>query len=269
MKGALEVGRYELKYVLPVRRRNEVLDLIAPYVHPDPYARPLPDGALGYHVHSLYLDTPELADYFERLERRKIRNRLRVRTYGHEGDGQPVFLENKRKSGRWVVKQRVPVCDAETWCSADEARPWAGLAGSICGKGEFVVRSFCQLVDGGGRVPVSVVHYRREVYLPREDRGDHVRLTLDRRVRAGVVSCARELYAPAKVDLIPEDWMVMELKFNRFRPAWMLELCRSLGVLAVPVTKFGLSIAKGRRAGRDAELRLLMPPPIVGSRRVA
>jgi hypothetical protein len=263
MRPAGGVGRYELKYVLPAERRPEVLEIVSPHVQPDPHARPMSDGAVGYHVHSLYLDTPDLDDYFERLERRKVRNRLRVRTYGQPGERQPVFLENKRKYGRWVVKHRVQVCDSVVWTGSDDPRPWTALAEQVDGMGRFAAQSFCQLVDGGCRLPVSVVHYEREVLVPRRDDGQHVRLTLDRRVRATVAPPVTGLFEPSDVDLIPVEWMVMELKFDSRLPGWMRQLCRYLGVRAVPVTKFGLSVAKGLRAGRDHELRLLTPRPLV------
>jgi len=266
VKTATEVGRYELKYVLPEARRNEIMDFVRPHARPDPYARPMNGGYVGYTVHSLYLDTPRLDDYFERLEGKKIRSRLRVRTYGEPGEGQPVFLENKRKSGKWVVKHRVRVCDAETWCGCSVPRPWTTLARKIAGQGAYAARSFCQLVDGGGRQPVTTVHYEREVLIPLQDDGRHVRLTLDHRVRATVTSSASNLFAPSDVELIPPEWLVMELKFENAAPRWMIELCRQLEVHSIPVTKFGLSVALGVRRNRAHELRLLTPRPLIEQR---
>jgi len=258
-----QIGRYELKYLLPTSRREEVLELAAPHVRPDPHSKPINGGLIGYEVHTLYLDTPGLDDYFERLERRKVRNRLRVRTYGRADEAHPVFLENKRKSGKWVVKHRVPVCDSATWCGFEDPRPWSDLAQRVEGPGEYAASSFCQLVDGGGRHPVSVVHYEREVYVPHEHDDRHIRLSLDHKVRATVNPTADQLFAAPQVDLIPPDWMVMELKFLSSAPRWMGELCRELQVHAIPVSKFGLSIARGVR-GNQQELRLLTPRPLLG-----
>jgi len=67
-----EVGRYELKYLLPRKRRAEVLELVSSHVRPDDHARPLDGDLVGYTVRTLYLDTPSLSDYFERLERRTL-----------------------------------------------------------------------------------------------------------------------------------------------------------------------------------------------------
>jgi len=262
-----EVGRYEFKYLLPSERRAEVLELVAPHVRPDDHARPMDGGLVGYTVHTLYLDTPRLTDYFERLERRKVRRRLRVRTYGLPGEGQPVFLENKRKSGKWVVKHRAPVGDADAWCGSHDPQPWTTLAATVPERGRYAATSFCRLVAGDRRLPVSVVHYQREVLVPRTDNSHHVRLTLDHGVRATVVSSAQHLFAAPEVELIPREWIVMELKFEGTAPGWMRDLTTHLGITAVPVSKFGLSVARGHRAGRQEELRLLTPPPILERRR--
>jgi hypothetical protein len=262
-------GRYELKYLLPAVCRDEVLAAIDGEVLADSHAVPLPEGGAGYMVHSVYLDTPRLDDYFDRLDRRRVRNRLRVRTYGHPGERQPVFLENKRKVGRWVVKHRVAVTDADAWCSCEDPRPWVAWARRAEGAGRYAAESFCQLVEGGGRRPVTVVHYLREVFVPRQPGAGRVRLTLDRLVRAAPARSAGALFDPATVDVIPDQWMVMELKFDRLQPGWMGRLRRQLGVRAVPVTKFGLSVARSLRADRLRELELLTPGPLAGTRWVA
>jgi SPX domain protein involved in polyphosphate accumulation len=98
-----DLGRFECKYILPVAAREEVLGIAEPHVVLDPNAVKLHDGTVGYEVHSLYYDTPGLHDYSERLLDRRIRNRLRVRTYGRPGDRAPVYLENKRKFEDQVV----------------------------------------------------------------------------------------------------------------------------------------------------------------------
>jgi hypothetical protein len=258
------VGRYELKYVLPLSVRDLVVDLVSSHVRPDPHARPLGRNRLGYEVHTLYLDTRDLRDYFERLAHARVRNRVRVRTYGRAPDEQPVFLENKRKSGRWVVKHRARVCTADEWCARDDQRPWSELLRRVDRRHAFAASVFRQLADGDGRHPVSVVHYDREVFVARDPGPSRARMTLDHGVRATVAPRASDLYAAADVELIPDGFMVLELKFERFKPAWMIALRRELRLVAVPVSKFGLSVARGLRAGHDAELRALLPPPLLG-----
>jgi len=256
-------GRREFKFVIPLERREELLDLLVTRLVPDPHGRALPDDSLGYCVHTLYLDTPDWTDYFDRLRERRIRNRLRIRTYGHPGDGAPVFLENKRKKGPWVVKHRARVCDADTWQGLREERPWRGLAAKASSRERFAAKCFCSLVDGQGRLPVSVVHYEREAFVSPQP-GSDVRLTLDKDVRAAAWPGATDLFHDVdSVPLIPRDWMVLELKFGRTAPGWMAWLTQILRISVVPVSKYGLSIVHGPRKGQNHEIRYLTPHPLL------
>ena len=128
-------GRFELKYALPLERRQEVLAAAWDHVQPDPNGAEisalLPDDVLssgpsprGYRVCSLYLDTLDLQGYTERLAEARIRNRVRVRSYGLPGEVAPVFLESKRKLHRNVVKHRIRVGDTQAWSDGDSIRPW-------------------------------------------------------------------------------------------------------------------------------------------------
>jgi hypothetical protein len=54
--------------------------------------------------------------------------------------------------------------------------------------------------------------------------------------------------------------MVVELKFGEHRPAWMNRLIRELGLIASPVSKFGMSIAAQRDSA--SERRFFTPAPL-------
>lgn len=265
MNGRLRQGRFELKYAVPVALRADLLAFARPHIEAGTNAVPLPGGGSGYRVHSLYFDAISagcaLRDYRERLCERSIRNRLRVRTYGLRGEKQPVFLENKRKEENRVVKSRTWICSASAWHSAVGPHPWQHFSDDIAPKNRFAYRDFDRLV-AGQRSPVSVVHYLREVYVPRGAARSGIRLTLDREVRATTCPQTLDLYAPADVDLIPPDWMVLEMKFSDVRPAWMGRLVKTFRLQAVPVSKFGLSVALGFRSDRPAELRYFTPQPL-------
>ena len=258
-----QAGRYELKYAIPAEWRNRILDLIRPFAEPDPKAGDLGHDRRGYQVNSLYFDSAQLNDYFERLDQAKVRDRLRVRTYDGPEARRPIFLENKRKCGRMVIKHRSRLCDSQQWVECAEARPWLGLDRSDDGAHDYAASVFHQLVEGGHRRPVTVVRYEREAFVPRGSDPGRVRLTLDHDVRASVATTSHDLFAPSRVRLIPPDWIVMELKFERFAPAWMHMLRRELRISAVPVSKFGLSVARCIRGAFPRELQALTPKPLL------
>lgn len=260
-------GRWELKYVLPVSARAELLRIAGPYIIADPHGKPLPElGTRGYDVHSMYFDTPRLTDYTERLESRNIRVRLRIRTYGQPGDHAPVFFEDKRKFDAWVMKQRCKVADADHWLALHDPQPWVHFGRLVTGQKALVARHFLRRVEEEGRVPVSVVHYRRECFTDLDPAGSEVRLTMDHHISSTTSPRPDDFYAPPDQLLIPEDFMVLELKFNRTEPGWMRTLVRELRLQAEPVSKFALSVAYGLRSHRPAELRRVTPVTILRAR---
>ncbi len=252
-------GRYELKYTLPVSMREAILAHARGHIEPDPHGELLPFGTRGYRVHSLYFDTPELSDYAERLERRQVRVRLRARTYGQLGERHPVFLEDKRKLDHWVVKQRVKICNSDQLLATPGERPWAYWAERLTGKARYIADHFVRRVDGEGRVPVSIVHYMRESFADSRPEYREVRLTLDHALSATTQDLGLELRAPPDVDLLPPDYMVVELKFGGTQPGWMRTLVRELGLVSEPLSKFALSVAAGRRGGDRRDLEALLP----------
>ena len=264
-----QTGRYELKYVIPLSWRSTILDLIEPFAVADPQAGDIGHDRWGYQVNSLYFDTARLNDYFERLDQAKVRDRLRVRTYDGPEARRPIFLENKRKCGRMVIKHRSMLCDSGQWLECAEPRPWLGLKRSAEGTRNYAGSVFQQLVEGGQRRPVTTVRYEREAFVPRSSDPGRVRLTLDHDVRATVAVAAQDLFAASEVRLIPPEWMVMELKFERFAPAWMHSLRQELRISAVPVSKFGLSVARCVRGAYPRELRALTPRPLLERRSAA
>ena len=257
----MQGARYELKYVLPSERRAEVIGLVAKHARPDTRTQPLAGGRLGYEVHTLYLDTPALRDYFARLERRSVRVRVRVRTYGGKAQLQGVFLEIKHKCGSRVVKQRSLVCDADQWSGCTSRHPWHEVLADRSPV-EWAAARFCGFVESGRRQPVCLVHYQREVLVPIGDDTRHVRLTHDSEVTATVRPDPARLFADPSVLLLPSDWMIMELKFDWLPPSWMRRLPHALGISAVPISKFALAVACGLRADRPRELAALAPAPL-------
>jgi hypothetical protein len=260
-------GRAEMKYALPLARRAEVLEAAAGHITPDTHAANLaellpglrgPQGEdpFGYRVSSIYLDTPTLHGYNERLARQRVRNRVRVRSYGFSGQPAPVYLEAKRKLADRVIKHRAKLGDARAWEGADSERPWVELCAGA--PPNSVTARWLQAVEGPGMVPVCRVSYVRETWCE-----GNSRLTMDHHVGAAPEPDGRDLRGPCPVPLIPPDWFVLELKFDTTEPPWMLRLVRSLRLAAEPVSKFALGVVLTLRPDKAHERRVLTPPSLL------
>ncbi len=267
-------GRFELKYAVPLERRAAVLAAAAPYVEADDNGDLLdgllPDDVLdsgprprGYRVCSLYLDTPRLDGYAERLAEARIRNRVRVRTYGVPGEDAPVFLEAKRKLDRNVIKHRAVFGTTTEWGADGSLRPWQRAVADHLDPYQ-VGQRWLDVVDGKGMEAVCRVSYVRETWM-----SGRTRLTLDHAIRATAWPDPRDLQGWDHEDLLPTGWFVLELKFTGAEPVWMRQLVRELHLVAEPVSKFALGVVQTVRASPAAEVRRVTPPSILRSYRVA
>ncbi len=272
MGGVVREGRAELKYALPLCRRAEVLDIAGPYIDADENAldlsQMLPElrgiRAFGYRVSSLYLDDVRLDGYAQRLDNRRIRNRIRIRTYGEVGERQTVFLEAKRKLYSRVIKHRYRACDTDTWAQLPGPRPWLGLEPSGRMQDHRRLERWVEAVERGGLQSVCRVEYIRETFVAGTSR-----LTIDHRVAAAPTSDAHALRGPCPVRLLPDGWVVLELKFDEDEPVWMRTLVQRLGLVAEPVSKFALGVARTVRSARQIERDAVTPPSILKSLRQA
>lgn len=262
-------GRSELKYALPAARRGEVLALAGGHVQVGAHTHSLAETPgvtwdpadpppFGYRVHSLYLDTPRLDGYGSRLDGEVIRDRLRIRTYGLPGESAAVYLEAKRKLHRLVVKHRVRAGGMRAWQERAPALPWDGAVAALEGEARRVGERWLAAVAAGGMVPVCITHYVREVW---ED--GSTRLTLDHAVRASGGEDPWRLQRQGEVPLLPEDWIVLELKYNGAAPGWIRTLVREMRLQAEPVSKFALAVARTARRDAPAELVRLTPPSVL------
>jgi hypothetical protein len=59
--------------------------------------------------------------------------------------------------------------------------------------------------------------------------------------------------------------MVLELKYNGQPPPWMRRLVSQFGLVAEPISKFALGIARTCRQSHTADRRATTPPSILRS----
>ena len=98
--------RFERKYTLPGDRARD-LELFLK-LHPEVVRRAYPPR----WINSVYLDTPDFADYHRHVEGASKRSKLRVRWYGElEGEVKSAHLEAKLKLNHQNTKRRARLPD--------------------------------------------------------------------------------------------------------------------------------------------------------------
>lgn len=210
-------GAYELKFLLDEAQVEGVRGWAREYLPADPYATRSTDETYG--VHSVYLDTDDLAVYRRRPGFQ--RSKFRLRRYGCE---ETIYLEEKRKSRGWVSKVRTQITEAELVLLREAVVPteWRGIW-------------FRQALDERRLTPCCQVSYRR---LAREGLadGEPVRLTVD-----------RDIYCASATDLRPGRTFeprvrlpvtLLELKFRNGLPRMFKGLIRTFGLAPAAASKY-------------------------------
>jgi len=244
-------GRFELKYAIPLSMVPIVLEYADRNCCLDSHSAELPNGRLGYSVRSLYFDGSSLPLYATRLDSRSVRTVLRVRTYGNAGPDKPVFLETKRKLNNRVIKHRVQEGDVSSW---------TGVSGLRNAPSGTLAHRFFSLIERWKAVPTVLVNYDREIFIAKGFDDQSTRLTLDTSICAlPVATDTPSSFRGTGTQVVPDGWVIMELKFNKVMPSWMRSLSKDLSICSESVSKFGLGVSHTIRSEVLAERRLFVP----------
>lgn len=262
-------ARREYKYRVPSFTADAVRAAIRPFCALDPYAAASPEGR--YSIHSLYLDSVDLRCWRDTRDERNVRFKLRVRTYP-DSPGSPAFLEVKSREGDAIVKSRgrVPAVDVRA-VAAGDATAMAALTAADRGAVDRFLLHHATLRAR----PVVHVRYQREAWVAHH--GSAVRVTFDTRIMAAPTSAfagpdeTLPANAPWRLcDGAPATGMpfvVVELKFPRHAPAWMVGVVEQLDLQRSAFSKYGEGV---EALGADGAIAGLRPTMLdLGDRRCA
>jgi hypothetical protein len=232
--------RYELKYRISESLAQKIKGYVSAYLGSDPYSRRQPDGK--YTICSLYMDSSRF-DLFRETEMDKC-NRFKLRIRGYDDDpNSPVFFEIKRKLNGIIYKSR--------------ARAGKDQIAEIL-KGHFLppqakesdratLKQFVHYTQCLHARPIVFVRYRREAFEGETD--TRSRITFDRELC--YLSTDKPVYqinGPGWKRM-PIDFVVLEIKFTEFFPAWLVDLTRIFNLNRQSMSKYGNAVRQLTPAG--------------------
>lgn len=202
---ATREGTGELKFVITEAVAQDVLAWARQRLSPDPHAgTDLPDG---YHVNTLYLDTPRFDIYHRVMSAQQ--GKYRLRRYGHE---HVLWCEAKRKETGLVFKRRVAVHELEL---ADYLARSSPLGHSA----DWFPAEAYEL----GLHPICQVTYQRMAHIGTSLTGT-LRLTMDNDVRVSQADGWQVPRAPFAVPGLIPGLRILELKYRGQIPGAFREL---------------------------------------------
>ena len=227
----LHFSRFEFKYLLPRKLRDEVEGELGHFVELDPFVADRSDQR--YFVRSLYWDDPVLTAFFDKVDGMHTRHKFRIRTYaGDPSDGAPRFLEVKGRYNNLVFKHRTPLRD-------DDYDPHVGgelLPLQVLRQCEAsAVRDRFEFDLHRKRLrPVALVDYLRRPYVSKFD--PEFRLTFDEQL----ATTRTDALFPSSRSIrrrVLSGYTVMELKFRHHVPSWFHRIIQAYQLRRVSISK--------------------------------
>lgn len=184
-----------------------------------------------YMVRSLYFDSLNNADWFDKLGGEERRKKLRLRIYDLAQDTAKFEIKKKENIYQQKISLSIPRKDAEA-CIRGEYEALLNYGSDAAG-----FYALCML---GAYRPAAVIEYRRRAYtFP----SFNVRVTFDAEIR----SCETgfDLWSPelAFLPVLDSDCIVLEVKYDRYLPEPVKKILAGHPLNNISFSKYG----KGRR----------------------
>lgn len=183
----------------------------------------------GYIIRSLYFDSINDRDFYDKESGIEIRRKIRLRVYDISEDF--AVLEMKQKNGENQLKRSVKIS------KEDAISLISGKYSVLLKYDDFSAECF-GVMNMYGYKPKAVVEYRRKAYVAKEN---NIRITFDYNIKSSESNfnifddklCLNDAFAKDKV--------VLEVKYNNFLLSYIKDLLEKVQKSELSVSKYCLS----------------------------
>ena len=212
--------RYEIKYLLTSAQKEEILQVMEPYMALDQYGRTT--------IRNIYFDTDNYRLIRRSIEKPVYKEKLRIRSYRKALSKDKVFVELKKKYNGVVYKRRIsmPENQAMEWICGGISPPDSQIGREV----EYFRKYYATLR------PVVYLSYEREAFYSKD--GSDFRVTFDDEIfaRQDRLSLSQE---PGGKRLLPDGMVLMELKTSGAIPLWMTKHLTQSRIFKTSFSKYG------------------------------
>lgn len=224
-----EVMRQEKKYLIHLEDMVRLSGILSQVMMQDHHG-----GVQGYRIRSLYFDTLDDADFYEKIEGMELRRKIRLRIYDPNADF--AMLEMKQKQGAYQKKRSLRMR------KEDVRQLIAGQYQVLLGYPEAFAAECYGLMSRLCYRPKAIVEYQRKAFIAKEN---HIRITLDHHIVA--TESRFELFAP-DLNLYPvldPFHAVLEVKYNGFLLSYIKAAVNQVNRSEISVSKYCLARSAG------------------------
>lgn len=213
--------RYEMKYLLTLEQKKQILQAMAPYMALDQYGRTT--------IRNIYFDTDNYRLIRHSIEKPAYKEKLRIRSYNRATPDSTVFVELKRKYESVVCKRRLSLSENEAlrWVSG---QMHCKEATQISDEIDYFLNYYETLH------PVVFLSYEREAYYCRS--GGDFRVTFDDHIlcRQEDISLESGIWG---TPLLEDGKVLMEIKCCGGIPMWMANALSQERIYKTTYSKYG------------------------------
>jgi len=225
--------RKEYKYYVPQGQIESLRNRFLPYMEHDPFCIDMEN--FRYCVRSVYLDTPRLLFYYEKLTGLKYRKKLRVRTYNTPTENTKAFLEIKRKIDDTIYKDRAKIALSDAPKLLDGSNiELSDEAPSFTEK--IALDRFVYLTRRLNLEPKVLVAYEREAFVGTYE--TDLRVTFDLNVRSFPSSNFDEIFREDDLHAFSAGYFILEVKFWGQMPIWVRNIIRDFRLHQQSISKY-------------------------------
>ena len=213
--------RFEIKYMLTLSQKEELLKVMAEHMRLDEYGRST--------IRNIYFDTDDYLLIRRSIDKPSYKEKLRIRSYKKASPDSETFVEIKKKFDKIVYKRRISLPEKE-------AMDWIAGKGESSKNGQITNEINYFLNHYEGLKPAVFLSYEREAYFC-EERKDF-RVTFDHNILARTenISLCEDTYGTS---LLPEGKVLMELKCAGGYPMWMVKFLSENKIYKTSFSKYG------------------------------
>lgn len=214
--------RQELKYFVS----NHLIDALIPefnaFIERDRFSKFGP-----YEIHSIYFDTEDWQAFYSKLDGNQRRQKFRIRSYILDpSEEDNVFIEVKEKYNGTIFKRRSPIKfkDAKTI-----------ITGARIEKDSPIVEEWRYGVLKNSLKARLLNSYTRFAFSSEHFPG--LRVTIDQNLSFTMTNSV-DFTQPTRNAYWSYGKSVVEIKFDRYVPQFIIDIIRRYNLTQVPVSKY-------------------------------
>lgn len=184
----------------------------------------------GYIVRSLYFDTIENKDFYEKEMGIEIRRKIRLRVY--DPNDNFAFLEIKQKEGEMQLKRSLKVTKEDALKIIN-----CNYSCLLNYNDDFANECYTYMLTEGYR-PVCVVQYNRKAFVCKDNQ---TRITFDHNIIATESSFNIFDKDLLMYPVFPKFNVVLEVKYNTFLLSYIKDLISKVDKSQISTSKYCLA----------------------------